>query len=156
MVQEHSHQFKQASRRYEEDIIGRQAVQARIADIAMWLHAYTCTLSKLDHDIKTHGVDGGAGGAEWARDRAAAEHFFDLAEQEIHTCFRALYENPDDSMLKAASAAISHNQTLPNDLFIADGDGHGPHARPRRGAPVPRRRRRGSSRRDELCWIGSG
>jgi acyl-CoA dehydrogenase family protein 9 len=115
MTQEHSHQFKQASRRYEEDIISRQVVQARIADIAMWLHAYACTLSKLDHDIRIHGANGGA---EWVRDRAAAEHFFDLAEHEIHTCFRGLYENSDDSMLKAASAAIAHNQTLPNELFI--------------------------------------
>ncbi|MFG0282869.1 MAG: acyl-CoA dehydrogenase family protein [Phycisphaerales bacterium JB039] len=115
LTQEHSHQFKQASRRFAQDIISRQVIQARIADVAMWLFAYACTLSKLDQEIRAHGSNGGV---EFARDRAAAEHFFDLAEQEINACFRGLYENADKSMLKSATAALKHNETLPNELFI--------------------------------------
>ncbi|MEX2219859.1 MAG: acyl-CoA dehydrogenase family protein [Phycisphaerales bacterium] len=111
-VQEHSHQFKKASKRYKEEIITRQAVQARLADIAMWLHAWACTLSKLDHDLRA-----GGDGPEFERDRAAAIHFFDLAEQGIHTCFRALYENTDDSMLPGAAAALRYTETLPNSEF---------------------------------------
>src|SRR6185295_6694061 len=79
MVQEHSHQFKQASKRYKEEIITRQAVQARLADNAMWLHAWACTLSKLDADLR-----GNSEGPEFDRDRAAAVHFMDMAEQAIH------------------------------------------------------------------------
>jgi acyl-CoA dehydrogenase family member 9 len=116
LVREHSHQFKQASKRYAEAIVTRQAVQARLADNAMWIHAWACTLSKLDHDIKAHGGNG-AGDLEFQRDRAAAIHFFDIAEQAIHHNFRDLYENSDDTMLTAAKAALDYTQTLPNGEF---------------------------------------
>ncbi len=112
MVREHSHQFKQASRRYRDAIVHRQAVQARVADTGVWLHAWACTLSRLDHDIRQ-----GREGAEFERDRAAAMHFFDLCETEIHDNFRHLYDNADDSMLAAAAAALRYSDTLANDLF---------------------------------------
>ncbi len=117
LVREHSHQFKQASKRYKEAIINRQAPQARLADNAIWLHAWACTLSKLDHDIRAANGQG-AGDAEFERDRTAAMHFFDLAEVAIHQNFRELYENADDSMLAAADASIKHNDTLPNGDFV--------------------------------------
>jgi acyl-CoA dehydrogenase family member 9 len=116
-VREHSHQFKKASKRYKEEIITRQAVQARLADNAMWLHAWACTLSKLDQDLRRHGGNG-AGDAEFQRDRAAAMHFFELAEQAIHHNFRDLYENPDNTMLTAAAAALKYSDTLPNSDFV--------------------------------------
>ncbi|MBX3358995.1 MAG: acyl-CoA dehydrogenase family protein [Phycisphaeraceae bacterium] len=112
LVREHSHQFKQASKRYREEIITRQAVQARVADTALWLHAWACTLSRLDHDIRD-----GSEGLEFERDKAAAKHFFDLAEVEIHDNFRHLQENTDTSMQPAAAAALKHNDSLPNELF---------------------------------------
>jgi acyl-CoA dehydrogenase family member 9 len=112
IVQEHSHQFKQASKRYAEAIIFRQAVQARLADNAMWIHAWACTLSRLDRDISS-----GSEGLEFERDRAGAMHFFDMAELAIHNNFRELYENADDSMLKAAAAALKYTESLPNSDF---------------------------------------
>lgn len=112
MVREHSHQFKQASKRYQEAIITRQAVQARLADNGLWLHAWACTLSRLDRDIRQ-----GGDGLEFERDRAAAIHFFDLAELAINNNFRELYENADDSMLKAAAAALKYTESLPNSDF---------------------------------------
>ncbi len=112
-IREHSHQFKQASKRYEEAIVTRQAVQARLADNAIWLHAWACTLSKLDLDLRK----GAKVAAELERDRAAAEHFFDLAEQTIRRNFRDLYVHTDDSMLKAADAALKFSSTLPNGEF---------------------------------------
>jgi acyl-CoA dehydrogenase family member 9 len=112
IVQEHSHQFKQASKRYAEAIITRQAVQARLADNAMWIHAWACTLSRLDRDIRA-----GSEGLEFERDRAAAMHFFDMAEVAVHANFRELYENADDSMLKAAAAALKYTDSLPNSDF---------------------------------------
>lgn len=116
LVREHSFQFKQASRMHQEKIISRQAVQARLADTGVWLHAWACTLSRLDADTRGH-AGNGAEDLEFQRDRAAAMHFFDLAELAITANFRALYENPDDTMVTAAQAAIKLNDTQPNGDF---------------------------------------
>ncbi len=116
-VREFSHQFKQASKRYREAIVHRQAVQARLADAAIWLHTWACTLSRLDQDVREGGE-----GAEVERDRAAATHLFDLAEHEVHVRFRELYDHADDTMLVAAAAALRHTETLPNsDFYIPEG-----------------------------------
>jgi alkylation response protein AidB-like acyl-CoA dehydrogenase len=120
MVREFSHQYKQACKRYEEAMVNRQAVQARLADAAIMLHAWCCTLSRLDMDMRKHGSNGTD--AEFARDKAAAAHFFDMAEVAIHQSFRELYENADDTMLSAAAAAIKHSDTLPNsEFYIPEG-----------------------------------
>jgi len=113
LVRDHSHQFKLASKRYGEKIVSRQAVQARLADSAMWLHAWACTLSKLDHDIRA-----GSAGAKFERDRTAATHFFDLAKQAIGNCFKELSENTDDTMLAAAQAELRYSETLPNSEYV--------------------------------------
>jgi len=113
MIQEHAHQFKQASRRHQEEIITRQAVQARLADMAIWLHAWACTLSRIDRDIRR-----GQDGPEFERDRAAAMHFFDLAEIEIRRNIRGLYENADESMRTAAKASLAFSDTLPNSDYV--------------------------------------
>lgn len=117
LVQEHTYQFKQVSKRFEEKLLVRQAVQARIADCALLLHASLCTIARLDADLKAHSGKG-AGDLEFERDRAAALHFIDLAECEIHARIRELYENADDTMLAAADASLKHNDTLPNSAFI--------------------------------------
>lgn len=116
LVREHSYQFKVMSKRYDVGMLERQAVQARMADVAVFLHAWACTLSKLDADMKSH-AGNGASDLEFERDKSAAIHFFDLAEIEIRTRFRELYENADDTMLACADATIRHNDTLPNSLF---------------------------------------
>jgi len=112
-IREHSHQFKQASKRYEEAIVTRQAVQARLADNAIWLHAWACTLSKLSMDI----TKGSKVMVELERDRAAAEHFFSLAQRAIEHNIRDLYVNSDDTMLKSAEASLKYSSTLPNSDF---------------------------------------
>ena len=45
-------------------------------------------------------------------------HFFELAETAIHHNFRDLYENPDDTMLAAAAAALKYSDSLPNSDFV--------------------------------------
>ncbi len=112
LVREHSHQFKVQSKRYEEKILDRQAVQARFADNAMWLYAMACAMSRLDSQLRQ-----GEDGAEFERDRQACLHFLDLAELAIRRNFAALSDNADESMLACAQAAIAHNDTLPNSLF---------------------------------------
>jgi alkylation response protein AidB-like acyl-CoA dehydrogenase len=112
MIREHSHNFKLASKQHGEQIITRQAVQARLADSAMWLHAWACTLSKLDRDLRS-----GRSGAEFERDRTAALYFMDMAEREIDDCFRRLFDNDDDRMRAAADAALKFTETLPNAAY---------------------------------------
>lgn len=117
LVREHTYQFKVMSRRYDVSMLDRQAVQARLAEVAMLLHAWACTLSKLDTDLRAHSGNG-AVDTEYQRERTAAMHFFDLAEMEIMTNMRALYENGDTTMLAAADAAMKHSASLANTSFM--------------------------------------
>jgi hypothetical protein len=116
MAREHSHNFKLASKKYGEQIITRQSVQARLSDSAMWLHAWACALSKLDQDLR-NGPHSNGEASRFERDRAAATYFMDMAEREIGHCFRGLFENDDDAMVAAAKAALAFSATLPNDPF---------------------------------------
>ena len=113
LVQIHTHQFKLISKKYKEDILNLQTIQKRISENAMWLHAITCTLSKLDYQIREN-----ESGLKFERDKSAALHFIDLAEVSIKENLRRLSENADKSMRVAASASLKHNDTLPNSDFI--------------------------------------
>jgi len=113
LTREHSHQFKMASKVHAEKILERGAIQALVADNAVYLHAMACTISKLDRQIRA-----GEDGAEFERDRTAALHFLDLANHWIRDNWRRLQANPFHSMRRAAEAAIAHNDTLPNNRFI--------------------------------------
>ncbi|GAB4383093.1 MAG: acyl-CoA dehydrogenase family protein [Phycisphaerales bacterium] len=116
LISELTYQFKKISKQLDAAIIERQAIQARLADAAMWMHAWLCTLSRLDQDLRK-----GRSGLDFDRDRAAALHFFDMAEIEIRNCFRGLYENADASMLTAADAAIAWSDTQPpEDYYIPE------------------------------------
>ena len=111
-IRELSHAFKWASKEYEEKILDRQAVQARIADIAMHCFGMSCTLSKLDSQLRA-----GGDGVEFERDRAAALHYCDFAVHEIDRLLTELRHNTDETMLDCAEKALAHNATLPNKLF---------------------------------------
>ncbi len=113
LVQRHAHLFKMASKWYREEIIQRQVVQARLADSAMYLFAMAATLSRMDYQVREREV-----GAAFERDRAAFEHFFDLAEAAILQAHGGVRNNSDDSMRRAAQAAMFYNDTLPNADFI--------------------------------------
>ena len=113
LIQEHSHQFKLISKKYREKILNKQTIQARISENAMWLHAVACTLSKLDQQLKAN-----ESGPQIERDKAAALHFIDIAELAINTNTSRLKNNADESMRTAASAALKHNDTLPNKDFM--------------------------------------
>ncbi|MGH7131207.1 MAG: acyl-CoA dehydrogenase family protein, partial [Phycisphaerales bacterium] len=117
LVREQTYLFKHTSYRFQEETLKRQAVQARLADSAILLHAALCTLAKLDLDLKTH-AGNGASDIEFQRDKAAAIHFFDLAEVEIKSRFRELTVNADDTMLPAADICLKHIESLAPDSFI--------------------------------------
>jgi len=113
LVRELSHRFKTESNRLQEAIITRQCAQARLGDTAILLFAMAATLSRLDRQLRA-----GEDGAEFERDKAAAEHFLDLADLEIRVNLRELTENADSTMLSAATAAVNHSDTLPNGEFV--------------------------------------
>tara|TARA_R110000737_G_scaffold2923_6_gene8687 strand:- start:159306 stop:161288 length:1983 start_codon:yes stop_codon:yes gene_type:complete len=112
LISELTYQFKNISKKKDAAIVTAQVTQARLADAAMYLHAWACTLSRLDTDIRNN-----ESGTEFDRNKASAIHFFDLAELAIHDAFRGLHENADDTMLTAADAALAHSSTLDNKLF---------------------------------------
>ena len=112
LISELTYQFKVISKKKDAAIVTAQVTQARLADAAMYLHGWACTLSRLDMDIRNN-----ESGTEFERNKASAIHFFDLAELAIHDAFRGLHENADDTMLTAAAAALAHSSTLDNGLF---------------------------------------
>lgn len=112
LIRRHANAFKLASKWYRDEIVTRQAVQARLADSAIYLFALSTSLSKMDALIRS-----GRKGAAFDKDRAAFEHAFDLFELRIGDRLASLRKNADTSMLKAAAAARTWNDTLPNDLF---------------------------------------
>ncbi|HEX7069646.1 MAG TPA: acyl-CoA dehydrogenase family protein [Rhodothermales bacterium] len=114
LIPKHSAAFKRASQRHREHIIEHQAVQARLSLSASYLFAMACALSRMDRQLYE-----GEYGAAFERDRAAFEHFFDLAEIEVEAALGGVRRNADDSMRKAARALRRHNDTLPNsDYYI--------------------------------------
>ena len=115
LISEFTYQFKQMSKKHDAAMLSRQVPQSRLALAVIQLHAWACTLSKLDMDLRKHGDNGGA---EFARDKAAAFHFFDLAELEIEKHFRDGYRNADDTMMASAEAAMAFSDTQPAELFI--------------------------------------
>ncbi len=113
LISEFTYQFKKISKKLDAAIVERQAIQARLADAAMWIHAWNCTLSKLDMQMRR-----GDSGPEFDRDRTAALHLFDLAEKNIQDSFRRLYEHTDATMMTAAAAALAYNETMPTAKFV--------------------------------------
>ena len=113
LFSEFTYQFKQTSKRYDAALLAKQNPQARVALAAIQLHAWSCALSKLDAQIRR-----GDDGVEFERDKAAALHFFDLAELEIQRLFVDLYENADDTLFAACEAAQKLSDTQPNSDFI--------------------------------------
>ncbi len=117
-IREHSHAFIQASKDHAEKIISRQCVQARLADSAMWLHAWACVLSRFDGQLKKHDSNGTTKDTKWEQDSAAADYFMKMAEREVRQALAALNDNSDDAMLAAADATLAHVETLPNDRYV--------------------------------------
>ncbi len=114
LVQKHSHYFKLVSKWEREDIVKRQAQQARVANGAVLLFALAVSLSKMDKQLREN-----AHGPAFARDKAAFEHLFDLFELEFYQNIGEMRHNPDESMRTAAAAARRQNDTLPNsDYYI--------------------------------------
>ena len=132
-IREFSHQVKLMFKEHEESLITNQLIQARISIAALWLHAMTCSLSKLDSNIM-NGLDGAA----LDHEMRVVEHLCAIGNSNFSDEIRSLRSNHDASTRKTGQSILAWADTLPNDKYVlpekspnADArgrDGHGFHA----------------------------
>ena len=111
-IREFSHQVKLMFKEWEDKLVTEQTVQARLSMCAIYIHAMTCALSKLDRNMR-NGLDGDA----LAYERALVEHLCAMFCNEIENEIRALRTNADATMKVAADAAMKWIDGLPNSGF---------------------------------------
>ena len=112
-VRELSHQVKMMFKVHEEKLITRQMIQRRLSWTAIWIHAMTCCLSKVDSSIR-----GGRNGAELKDELILVEYACALANKEIETALRELRHNNDKVMRSAAAVALRHIDSLPTSDYV--------------------------------------
>ena len=110
LVRDHAHFFKMASKWYKEEIVTRQAVQARLGDSATYLFALAASLSRFDYSLSN-------GEADLDEKRAFFQHAFDLFENRILERFRELRVNADGTLFEAAAAGRKRSDGLANEDF---------------------------------------
>ena len=116
LIRDFSHQVKLMFKEKEESLITNQTTQCRLSWIAIWIHAMTCSLSKLDKNIRD-----GVGETQLLHDRTMVDYIFAYGTYKINGWLRALRQNPDQAMLKAAEKAMEFGDTLPNaDYYIPE------------------------------------
>jgi alkylation response protein AidB-like acyl-CoA dehydrogenase len=85
-----------------QELIKRQYVQERIADVACDLYAASCSLSRLDHLL----TQGNHSPAEVNREVIAGRYFMRLSDRRIRQNLAALTDNDDELTTLAADAAL--------------------------------------------------
>jgi hypothetical protein len=98
---------------HREAMITRQMLQARLSWAVMWIHAVVCTLSRVDHSIRT-----GTNGESLAEEMRIVEHVCDIADHEIRSAIRELYANTDQTMLACADVAARQVASLPDSNYV--------------------------------------
>jgi alkylation response protein AidB-like acyl-CoA dehydrogenase len=111
-IREFSHQVKLMFKEWEDRLVTEQTVQARLSMCAIYIHAMTCALSKLDHNIRK-GLDGDA----LAYETSVVEHLCAMFGLGIEEEIRALRVNADESMKRAADAVLKRIDSFPNADF---------------------------------------
>ncbi|MCP4836812.1 MAG: acyl-CoA dehydrogenase [Phycisphaera sp.] len=132
-IREFSHQVKMMFKEHEESLITNQLVQKRLSLAALWLHAMTCSLSKIDANIRS-GLDGAA----LEHELTVVEHLCALGNSNFNHELRSLRSNHDETSRKAGVSVLQWIDGLPNKDYAlpekspnADArgrDGHGFHA----------------------------
>ena len=115
-IREFSHQVKLMFKEKEEALITNQTTQYRLSWVSIWIHAMACSISKMDKQIR-NGVDT----KQLEHDRVMLDYIMDYGTYKINGWLRALRENPDATMLKAADKAWEFGESLPNaDYYIPE------------------------------------
>ncbi|PYV08943.1 MAG: acyl-CoA dehydrogenase [Acidobacteria bacterium] len=108
-VRDFSHEVKLAFRLHREKLVSMELVHYRLSQVAIWIHAVACSLSRADCSLR-----GGAEGERLEDELRIVRHVAALARQEIDAALRALRSNSDATIPGAVEAARRHADTLPN------------------------------------------
>ena len=111
-VREFSHQVKLMFKEWEDKLVTEQTIQARLSMCAIYIHAMTCSLAKLDGNIRN-----GLSGEQLAYEMSLVEHLCSMFGLAIEEEVRALRTNADVSMKRAADAVLKHIDSFPNADF---------------------------------------
>ncbi len=112
-IRDISHAIKMCCKRHAEGLITNQMMQMRLSWSIIWAHAMACSLSKMEKSIRD-GLDG----ALLERDRTLLNHICEIGMDRIRANIRALTDNHDDSMRKAAAVGLQYASSLPNSDFV--------------------------------------
>lgn len=112
-IREFGHQVKMMMKIHREELITRQTIQQRLSLTASWLHAMSCSLSRLDQSIRD-----GANGAELTDEMRIVDHIFDMANHEIEANLRGLRRNTDRTMLACAEASANQMASWPVSDYV--------------------------------------
>lgn len=109
LIREFSHQVKLTFKEHQEKLVTAECLHERLSTAALWIHAMTCSLSKLDRNLRS-GLDG----ADLEYEMGVVEHLFALGELGFDEQIRGLRTNADASMRRAADAALKRIDGFPN------------------------------------------
>src|SRR5690606_35606642 len=140
-VREFSHQVKLMFKEHQEKLVTAQTIQARLSMAVLWLHAMSCSLSKLDRGLR-NGLEGE--GLDY--ELAIVDHIFAMGGHGIERHLADLRANTDATMVRAAAAVERRIATLP------DGD----YAIPERTPDMNARGRGKKINQDAVPQFGSG
>jgi alkylation response protein AidB-like acyl-CoA dehydrogenase len=108
-IRDFSHEVKAMLRIHREQMITRQAIQARLSWCAVWLHTMACCLARVDRSIRN-----GTNGQGLQDELRIVRHICHMADDEIALNIRALRHNTDATMPECAAAAVRAVDALPN------------------------------------------
>jgi len=108
-IREFSHQVKLMFKDHEEAIVTAECIHERLSTAAMWIHAMTCSLSRLDRNLRS-GLDG----ADLEYEMGVVDHLFALGSLGFDEKLRLLRVNADPSMRRAADLVLRRSDTFPN------------------------------------------
>jgi acyl-CoA dehydrogenase family member 9 len=111
-VREFSHQVKMMFKAHEEKLITRQMIQARLSWSVIWIYTAMCAMSRLDKAMREN-LEGEA----LEHDYALVDHIVAMACEHVDNNLRALRQNTDETMLKAAKVALKRVESLPNSHY---------------------------------------
>ena len=112
-IRDISHAIKMSFKRHAEGLITNQMIQARLSWSIIWAYAISCSISKLDNSIRK-----GLSGAELEHDRVLVGHICAFGIDEINANIRALTNNHDNTMRKAAAVSLKYISSLPNADYV--------------------------------------
>ena len=113
-IRDHSYNVKMMFKEHEEGLIANQFIQARLSKCAMWIHAVSCTLSKLDSRIRSQPVGRGIEGAQLAHELLVVETLCAIANASIDEEVRGLRWNIDATMRGCAESVLAQADGLSN------------------------------------------